>query len=91
MGTWEAGKGLEVSQPQMFERRKDLSGVTIVNTLLPWNPICIMHEHENGTLYDASGLFLGALIITLLASLAMTRRCPSCGPQGTSVDNCALT
>ena len=59
MGTWEAGKGLEVSQPQMFERRKDLSGVTIINTLLPWNPICIMHEHENGTLYDASGLFLG--------------------------------
>ena len=59
VGTWKAGKGLEVPQPQMFERRKDLSGVTIINTLLPWNPICIMHEHENGTLYDASGLFLG--------------------------------
>ena len=59
MGTWETRKGLEVPQPQMFERRKDLSGVTIINTLLPWNPICIMHEHENGTLYDASGLFLG--------------------------------
>ena len=67
MGTWDKAKGLEVSQPQMFERRKDLSGVTIINTLLPWRPICIMHEWENGTLYDASGLFLG--IYKLLAEV----------------------
>ena len=59
MGMWDSENGLGVPQPQMFERRKDLSGVTIINTLLPWNPICIMHEYENGTLYDASGLFLG--------------------------------
>ena len=72
MGTWEAGKGLEVSQPQMFERRKDLSGVTITNTLLPWNPICIMHEHENGTLYDASGLFLGIYKLLEEVSSALT-------------------
>ena len=67
MGTWNKSVGLAVSQPQMFERRKDLSGVTIINTLLPWNPICIMHEWENGTLYDASGLFLS--IYKLLAEV----------------------
>ena len=70
MGTWDKAKGLEVSQPQMFERRKDLSGVTITNTLLPWTPICIMHEWENGTLYDASGLFLG--IYKLLAEVGIS-------------------
>ena len=64
---WSKSEGLEVTQPQMFERRKDLSGVTIVNTLLPWTPICIMHETKNGTLYDASGLFLG--VYKLLAEV----------------------
>ena len=71
VGMWSKSVGLEVTQPQMFERRKDLSGVTIINTLLPWTPICIMHETEDGTLYDASGLFLG--VYKLLAEVVILK------------------
>jgi hypothetical protein len=35
------------------------SGVTIVNTVLPWNPMTIPIENNNGSVIDVGGLYGG--------------------------------
>ena len=35
----------------MFERRKNLTGVTIINTVLPWPPVTVVEEDNDGHLY----------------------------------------
>ena len=46
IGSWSIQDGLTVSQKSMFERRKDLSGVTVINTVLPWVPISVIEEDD---------------------------------------------
>ena len=36
----------------MFERRKNLSGITITDTVLPWPPITIVEKDAQGELYQ---------------------------------------
>ncbi len=45
-GTWTPEKGLIVPQPSTWERRKNLTGITLINTVLEWNP---MNMLANGT------------------------------------------
>ena len=46
IGSWSIQDGLKVNQKNMFERRKDLSGVTVINTVLPWVPISVIEEDD---------------------------------------------
>ena len=51
IGAWLRTLGLQMPQWNMFERRKNLTGVTIVNTILPWPPITIVEEDNEGYIY----------------------------------------
>ncbi len=51
---------LTVSQPNVFERRQDLSGVTLRNCVLPWAPISYLIDNPDGTL-STTGLFMNVL------------------------------
>ena len=37
----------------MFERRKNLTGTTITDTVLPWPPITIVEKDDQGELYQS--------------------------------------
>ena len=52
-GTWSPQYGLNVSHKSMFERRKNLTGITITDTVLPWPPISIVDEDDQGELYQS--------------------------------------
>ena len=45
-GNWTADTGLSLTEPNIWERRKDLKGVEILNSLLPWRPFT--YENEDG-------------------------------------------
>ena len=51
-GSWTLQSGLDVSYKSMFERRKNLSGITITDTVLPWPPITIVEKDAQGELYQ---------------------------------------
>jgi hypothetical protein len=57
VGTWTSLRGLVVPQSRVFERRKSLTGVTLINVVLPWAPISLVHVGENGTI-TSTGLFM---------------------------------
>ena len=42
IGTWSPQKGLNLSHKSMFERRNNLTGVTVINTVLTWAPLSIV-------------------------------------------------
>ena len=44
--------GVTISQSNIFERRKNLTGVEVINTVLPWPPVTIVEEYEDGILYQ---------------------------------------
>ena len=48
IGKWTRTAHFLVPQPNIFERRKDLSGVTLKNSILPWQPAMIIKKHVNG-------------------------------------------
>ena len=53
MGMWTSDLGLEFfHHKSMFERRKNLSGITITDTVLPWPPITIVEKDAQGELYQ---------------------------------------
>ncbi len=56
VGQFSNGSGLVVPQKSMYERRRDMSGVTLINSVLSWDPICILHKFGNGTIL-ADGYF----------------------------------
>ena len=57
MGMWTSDLGLEFfHHKSMFERRKNLTGITVVNTVLPWVPLSIVDEDVNLNVYQ-SGKF----------------------------------
>ena len=49
VGKWTRNESFVVPQPNIYERRKDLSGVTLINSVLPWEPVMIFEEYDNGT------------------------------------------
>ena len=51
-GSWAKQSGLVVSHESMFERRKNLSGITIIDSVLPWPPITIVENDNQGELYQ---------------------------------------
>ena len=58
IGTWNPQKGLHLSHKSMFERRKNLTQVTVVNSVLTWAPLSIV-EGE-------SQLLQSGIIITIV-------------------------
>ena len=52
IGSWDTHLGVTISQSNIFERRKNLTGVEVINTVLPWPPVTIVEEDEDGTLYQ---------------------------------------
>ena len=57
MGTWDSkSKTLAMPEPNMFERRKDLSGTVLINSVLHYKPFCILSEDSNG-IVKATGYF----------------------------------
>ena len=52
-GSWSPQYGLNVSHSSMFERRKNLTGTTITDTVLPWPPITIVEKDDQGEMYQS--------------------------------------
>ena len=50
VGKWTRNASFLVPQPNIYERRKDLSGVTLENSILPWDPVMIIKKQGNGKL-----------------------------------------
>ena len=51
-GYWNLQEGLVVPEPVIWERRSDLSGVTLINTVLEWQPLITLGSNN-----DTSGFF----------------------------------
>ena len=51
MGRWTSDLGLELfNHKSMYERRKNMTGITLVNTVLPWAPLSIVEEDGNSNI-----------------------------------------
>ena len=50
VGKWTRNASFLVPQPNIYERRKDLSGVTLKNSILPWEPVMIIKDQGNDKL-----------------------------------------
>lgn len=44
VGTWSEELGLKINLPNLAQRRQDLMGVRLVNTVLPYAPLTIMSK-----------------------------------------------
>ena len=86
IGSWSIQDGLMVTQGNMFERRKNLSGVTVINTVLPWVPISVIEEDGSG--FRQSGL-CGEQFEVLKQMLGFTAKFvqPEDGAWGTDQGN----
>ncbi len=51
---------LSVSMPNLFERRKDLSGIVLKNCVLGWEPISFVIKNTDGSL-NTTGLLVNLL------------------------------
>ena len=53
IGMWNQDLGLELfNHMSMFERRQNLSGITIVNTVLSWVPLSTVEKDGNSNIYQ---------------------------------------
>ena len=48
VGEWTRNSSFSVPEPNIYDRRKDLSGVTLINSVLPWEPVMIFEAGQNG-------------------------------------------
>lgn len=48
-GTWSADSGINVSQPNPFERRKNLRGAVLTNALQTWSPFSVLIGRTKAT------------------------------------------
>ena len=56
---WSRLRGLKVGKPELLERRKNLSGVTLVNSIMPWSPYCIIdNTTSDGNPVNPTGLLI---------------------------------
>ncbi len=46
LGTWSRAGGVRIPQESKWERRRDLAGTTIVNTVNTWHPFTLITEDE---------------------------------------------
>ena len=58
IGNWAPQFGLRLSQWNMFERRKNLTGLTVINTVLPWPPVTIIEEDAVGSISQSGKIKL---------------------------------
>ena len=57
MGRWTSDLGLELfNHKSMYERRKNMSGITLGNTVLPWAPLSIVKEDVNSNVHLSGNL-----------------------------------
>ena len=67
VGNWTRNASFLVPQPNIYERRKDLSGVTLINSVLPWEPVMIFDVGRDGIIRNLDG-FMYRLYMTLQAA-----------------------
>ena len=59
LGSWSLEGGINISLLKLAERRTNLTGVTLVNTLMPWDPYCIIERTTNlGNPVDPTGMII---------------------------------
>ena len=57
IGMWSPYVGIELFHHRnMFERRKNLTGVTIVNTVLPWIPLSVVEDNGDSDIYQSGNI-----------------------------------
>ncbi len=56
VGTWSESGGLSIPTPELFERRKNLSGVTLRNSMMAWEPVYFSIKSSDGTAVHHDGL-----------------------------------
>ncbi len=60
VGVWSMKSGLSIDQLNIFERRKDLFGAVLTNSVLQFRPYCFVNELKDGTL-AVSGFYASLL------------------------------
>ncbi len=79
VGTWSRSAGLEVPKPQMYERRSNMSGVTLINGVTHFYPMTILSwegEGDNKKIVNMTGV-LGSIANTLKDVSAQTYTYPN--------------
>ena len=67
LGKWTKTGGLDIPVPSVWERRSDLKGTVLTNTILPYPPLSIVMD--SGNVQDG---FLAQIFLTLSARLNFT-------------------
>ena len=63
VGEWSENEGLIVPQPYIYERRKNLSGISLTNGINEYSPICTVKTDSDRNI--TAGGFFGAVYNTL--------------------------
>ncbi len=71
IGTWHNSAGLKVPVPNVLERRTNLGGVTLKNTILPFSVACVVTYDNDGNVFNSTG-FLQEILFQVRASLNFT-------------------
>ena len=62
IGKWLPNLGLQLPELNMFERRNNLTGVTIINTVLPWPPLTVVGKDNDGRLYHSGDMDMDMVV-----------------------------
>ncbi len=71
IGTWDHANRLKLAFPNVLERRTDLGGVTLKNTILPYSVACMVTYDDKGNVVNSTG-FLQEILFQLRTSLNFT-------------------
>ncbi len=89
VGRWlSANDTMEIAQPNVFERRRDLSGVTLRNCVLQWAPVSYVFDKEGHDLVETNGLFMNLLdMLRAVMRFRVESQRPADGVWGTRLKN----
>ena len=64
IGTWSEENGFEIGAPNIWERRGNLTGIVLYNSILRYWPVTLVVRNEHGDIVDSDG-FLPQLLFSL--------------------------
>ena len=69
VGTWTVEHGLEIPTKSVYERRKNLTGVTLITSVNSWSPVSILEEDVNSELHQSGTKSIYVIIIFTYMSM----------------------
>ena len=52
VGTWSEG-GMDIHTKNVYERRRNLTGVTLITSVNSWSPVSILKEDDNSEIHQS--------------------------------------